>query len=299
MWLPTYLLRPCGRRDPTGRLATVDPSRRHFSGDDSVREDNMIDRVTATVTTDLNEAVSHPCEGSAPLRRTLVRDVMTTAIVSVRPDTCFDEIARTLRGNYVRAVPVLDAQGELLGVVSSADLMNITALGDPERPTSQGRWHRGGGAWDRSNVARALMTSPVTAVSPNASVAEAARALHDHKLGWLAVVEPTGRGAQRLVGVLGRSDLLAVFLRDDTELREEIVRGLSTRLALVDPAKVEVQVRHGVVTLAGHLPTLAEARSVTEFVERLEGVVKVIHGLTHEVDRGAAGGTAEDVRVVS
>jgi osmotically-inducible protein OsmY len=54
-----------------------------------------------------------------------------------------------------------------------------------------------------------------------------------------------------------------------------------------------------VVTLAGHLPTLAEARSVTEFVERLEGVVKVIHGLTHEVDRGAAGATAEDVRVVS
>ncbi|MDT7633547.1 MAG: hypothetical protein QOI50_5477, partial [Pseudonocardiales bacterium] len=53
----------------------------------------MIDRVTATATTDLDE-------GSAQLRRTLVRDVMTTAIVSVRPDTCFDEIARTLRGNY-------------------------------------------------------------------------------------------------------------------------------------------------------------------------------------------------------
>jgi CBS domain-containing protein len=259
----------------------------------------MIDRVTATAPTDLDEAVSHPGQGSGQLRRTLVRDVMTTAIVSVRPDTGFDEIARTLRGNYVRAVPVLDAQGELLGVVSAADLMNITGLGDPERPARQGRWHRGGGVWDRPNVARALMTSPVTTVSPNSSVAEAARALHGHKLGWLAVVEPTGRGAQRLVGVLGRSDLLAAFLREDTELREEIVRGLSTRLSPVDPTKVEVQVSRGVVTLGGYLPTPTEARLVSEFVERLEGVVKVIHRLTHEVVRGAAGETVEDVRVVS
>jgi osmotically-inducible protein OsmY len=61
---------------------------------------------------------------------------------------------------------------------------------------------------------------------------------------------------------------------------------LITRLSLADPTEVEVQVTHGVVTLSGHLPTLAEARLVTEFVERLEGVVKVIHGLTHEVERG-------------
>jgi CBS-domain-containing membrane protein len=243
----------------------------------------MTDRLTAS--TAFDGAVRHPERDNAQLRRTLVRDVMTTSIVSVRPDTGFDEIARILRANSVRAVPVLDAEGQLLGVVSVADLMNITSLGDPGRPDPGGRWHRGGGAWDRPNVARALMTSPVTTVSPNASVAEAARAMHDHKLGWLAVVEPTGRGAQPLVGVLGRSDLLAVFLREDTELREEIVRGLSTRLSLADPTKVEVQVTHGVVTLSGHLPTLAEARLVTEFVERLEGVVKVIHGLTHEVDQ--------------
>jgi CBS-domain-containing membrane protein len=241
----------------------------------------MADRPTAS--TAFDPVMRHPEAGGTGLRRTPVRDVMTTAIVSVRPDTGFDEIARILRGNHVRALPVLDAEGHLLGVVSAADLMRITGQGDPARLAPGGRWHRGGGAWDRPNVARALMTSPVRSVAPSASVAEAARAMHDHKLGWLAVVEPIGRGSRRLLGVLGRSDLLAVFLREDTELRGEILEGLFTRLSLADPTKVHVQVSQGVVTLSGHLPTLAEARLVTEFVERLEGVVKVVHGLTHDV----------------
>jgi CBS domain-containing protein len=127
------------------------------------------------------------------------------------------------------------------------------------------------------------MSSPVVAVSPDASVAEAARAMRERKLGWLAVVDTTSTGRQRLVGVVGRSDLLAVFHRDDADLREEITNSLRTRFTLTDPSLVSIQVDHGVVALSGHLPSRAEARLVTEFVERLEGVVSVIHGLTYDV----------------
>jgi osmotically-inducible protein OsmY len=83
--------------------------------------------------------------------------------------------------------------------------------------------------------------------------------------------------------VLGRSDLLTVFSRDDDELRREIVDNLFTQLLLLDPERVHVEVDQGVVTLSGHLPILGEVRMVTEFVEKLEGVVAVIHGLTYDV----------------
>jgi CBS domain-containing protein len=238
----------------------------------------MAEHATTTAPT-----TDFPGERPAELRRTLVRDVMTTAVVSVSPDATFEDVANTLRFKGVRAVPVLDPEERLLGVVSEGDLMKTTALGDPRRPTPQGRWHRGGGAWTRPMTAEMLMTSPVVSVEPTDSVARAARTMHTNELSWLAVVEATERGPGRLVGVLGRSDLLTVFSRDDDELRREIVDNLFTQLLLLDPERVHVEVDQGVVTLSGHLPMLGEVRMVTEFVEKLEGVVAVIHGLTYDV----------------
>jgi CBS domain-containing protein len=244
----------------------------------------MPEQVTATSRAPLAQRSPSRTE----LRRTTVRDVMTTTVVSVSPETGFDEVARLLKSHGVRALPVLDPAGHVLGVVSEADLMGIAALGDPKHEAPQGRWHHRGGAWDRPNTAGALMTSPVIAVVPTASVAEAARVIREHKLGWLAVVETREAGAERLVGVLGRSDLLTVFLRDDAELRNEVVDNLLTRILLVDTTRLDVQVAEGVVTLLGQLPTRAEVRLVVEFIERLEGVVKVIDYLTYEVDERVA-----------
>ena len=126
-------------------------------------------------------------------------------------------------------------------------------------------------------------------VSPTASVAEAARVMRERKLGWLAVVESHEAGADLLVGVLGRSDLLTVFLRDDADLREEIVGSLLAKILLLDPDRVEVRVSEGVVTMTGRLSTRAEVRLVVEFVERLEGVVRVVDYLTFEVDERGVG----------
>jgi len=74
-----------------------------------------------------------------------------------------------------------------------------------------------------------------------------------------------------------------VFFRDDHDLRTEILEGLAT-LGLTDPAQVRVEVNKGVVKLSGNLPTRREARLATELVERIEGVVSLIHSLTYDVD---------------
>jgi CBS domain-containing protein len=88
-----------------------------------------------------------------------------------------------------------------------------------ERVVTAPRSGAGVPANDRPRIAQDLMTSPVVSVSPTASVAEAARLMREHRLGWLAVVGATDTAAVRLVGVLGRRDLPTVFARDDGELR--------------------------------------------------------------------------------
>lgn len=266
--------------DPTGRafrpswpkavVGDGESSAGNGSRQSGVREDEMTEQaVTAPRTVG----------GRRRLRRTLVQDVMTTAVESVRPYAVFEDVARVLRVHGVRAVPVLDADRHLLGVISEADLMRTTQLGDPRWPAPRGHRRGDGGTGDRPRIAEDLMTSPVVSVSPTASAAEAARLMREHGLGWLAVVEATDTTALRLVGVLGRGDLLTVFARDDEELRQEVVDSLPE---LADPAHIRVAVSHGVVTLSGHLPTAADIQLVSEFVEHLEGVVAVTQLLTSD-----------------
>jgi CBS domain-containing protein len=212
-----------------------------------------------------------------PLRRTLVRDVMSTRVVSVGPDTDFDEVARVLALHAVRAVPVLEGT-RLLGVVSEADLMRTAEGGDP---AGHERFRR----WDprRPTAARTLMSTGVVTVRPDASVAEAARRMRERGTGWLAVTEFRGP-VEHVVGVLGRTDVLSVFLRDDAELRAEIVGGV-LRPMLGDAAgAVSVEVERGVVTLRGTVPRRGQALRAAALVGRLEGVVTV-HGQLISNDR--------------
>src|ERR1700681_534368 len=63
-----------------------------------------------------------------PTMNTAVRDVMTSRVVCVRHDASFKEMARALRENRVSAFPVLNDDGEVIGVVSEADLLTKQAL---------------------------------------------------------------------------------------------------------------------------------------------------------------------------
>ena len=58
-----------------------------------------------------------------------VRDVMTTRVITVGPDTEVAEIARCLLENRISAVPVVETDGRLVGVVSEGDLMRRSESG--------------------------------------------------------------------------------------------------------------------------------------------------------------------------
>ncbi|MEV0189602.1 CBS domain-containing protein [Kitasatospora purpeofusca] len=205
-----------------------------------------------------------------------VDDVMTREVVTARPDTPFKEIVALFHRDDITAVPVLDEEGRPLGMVSEADLVRKEAvLPDPDG-RYPGRWlDAADRARAEAETAGGLMTRPAVTARPGWTVAEAARAMDKHRVKRLAVVDEIGR----LVGIVSRRDLLQVFLRRDTAIKEEIVHEVLGRTLGLAPEAVRATVHDGVVTLAGRLPR----RSLIPVTERLcravDGVVAVHHTL--------------------
>jgi CBS domain-containing protein len=218
----------------------------------------------------------------------MVGDLMTTAVVSVRPDTGFKDIAERLAEHDITAVPVVDDQGRPAGVVSEADLLRKQETqADPGGhlpaayllPAERTKAH--------ALTAEELMTSPAVTARPRWSVVEAARAMARHHVKRLPVVDDAGR----LVGILGRADLLHVFLRGDVTIREEITTDVLTRTLGLDPGAVIVQVTDGRVTLSGTVPRSSLIPIAVRLSESVDGVVDVTNRL--HADNGA---TASSLR---
>lgn len=107
----------------------------------------------------------------------VVADVMTNPVVAVAPRAGFKEIVETLRKWKVSAVPVLEGDGRVTGVVSEADLLDKEEFrdADPSRPEQMRRLDdlRKAGAV----TARELMSVPAVTVREDATLAQAARTM--------------------------------------------------------------------------------------------------------------------------
>jgi CBS domain-containing protein len=189
-----------------------------------------------------------------------VADVMTREIVSVPPETPFKECVEMIGVHRVGALPVLDYGGRLLGILTESDLLRKQGV--------KGGWVDARGA---ARVAADLMSRAVICVGPGTAIAEAARLMHETSVRHLAVTLPDGR----LAGIVARADLLKVFLRSDESIRREIAEDLLPATFGIEPGTLRVDVREGVVHLAGEVESLKLARLVEAFAERVEGVVGV------------------------
>jgi len=188
-----------------------------------------------------------------------VRDIMTTGVVTVRPDTSYREIAAMFREHRVSGFPVTDGDGKVIGVVSESDLLTLA--------DGRHRGHRAAGP----ATAGDLMTHPAVTTSPDDLVQTAARVMHSHRLQRLPVVDREGR----LEGIVSRSDVLSVFRRSDEELRREITQDVIADGFFTDPARLTVTVRNGIVTLEGEPGSAVLGVGIASEVEHLEGVVAV------------------------
>jgi len=183
----------------------------------------------------------------------------------------------------ISAVPVLILGRHVAGVVSEADLLSVLDKHAREAHLEPGRLHQH--AHDKKHwglTADELMTSPAITVHPDATLPAAARLMNSRHLKRLPVVD-SGGGVfgGNLVGIVSRCDLLSVFLRPDEDIARE-VRQMLTQVLLADPASITVQVRNGVVTLAGQLGSAGQddlIRAAVRLTWDIDGVVSVVNKL--------------------
>jgi CBS domain-containing protein len=144
----------------------------------------------------------------------LVREIMETDPHSVHPDTPVEDVVRTLHEHELPGVPVVDDDGRVLGIVTEADLILPDNDGDLHIPhyielfgatvfleplsRFETRLRKA-----FASKASDMMTSDPDTVTPETTVKEAARIVHESGHNRLPVVEDG-----RLVGVVTRLDLL-------------------------------------------------------------------------------------------
>ncbi|MET8859657.1 CBS domain-containing protein [Streptomyces sp. NPDC004579] len=208
----------------------------------------------------------------------IVSDVMTHTVVAVGRDAPFKEIVRTLEQWKVSAMPVLEGEGRVIGVVSEADLLPKEEFRYEEQDLSRQRQRLHDTAKAGATRAAELMSTPAVTVHADATLAQAARIMAVRHVKRLPVVDDIGM----LVGIVSRADLLKVFLRPDDEIAEEVRRTVVSCLFPSFSHAIHVSVSEGVVTLRGHIHDTSLISVAVRLVRAVEGVVDVEPRLTGE-----------------
>jgi CBS domain-containing protein len=206
-----------------------------------------------------------------------VRDIMTTKVVVVRRGASFKEMAARLRQDRVSAFPVVDDDGKVIGVVSEADMLAKEVLNGDHLGTLTAMLHLREQEKADGLTAGDLMTHPAVTVVPGDSVEHAARLMYTLQVKRLPVVDSAGQ----LVGIISRTDVLAVFDRPDEEIRQEITGNVIVQDFLADPSQFSVTVQAGVVTLEGSPETASLGHDLVRKIRRVQGVVAVRDRLSY------------------
>jgi CBS domain-containing membrane protein len=131
----------------------------------------------------------------------IVRDLMTSRVFSLRPTNNLAAAYELMTSEHVRHVPIIDGDGDLVGLVTHRDLLRIGFIEGEEVPISKQQEK----LW-RTKL-REVMATEVETTEPDADLREAAQTLFENKLGCLPVVEGT-----RLVGILTEADFVRYFI---------------------------------------------------------------------------------------
>jgi CBS domain-containing protein len=243
-------------------------------------EDSALERYLAVIA-DADEP-ELPAAHSARVGPKVVSEVMTSGVVAAHEQAGFKSIVASLVRNRISAVPVIDDDRKVIGVVSESDLLARVV---PESDHTSALDHLRHGRRQRleklhGETASRLMTGPAVTTTPDCPIADAARLAVKARVRRLPVVDARGV----LVGIVTRADLLRVFLKADDEIRAQILDDIVVGQMSLDPSEVEVFVNEGIVTLRGQLADRQVVQELLESVHAVPAVVAVKSKLTCPVD---------------
>jgi CBS-domain-containing membrane protein len=147
------------------------------------------------------------------------RDIMSTDVITVTPETEIAQAARLLLDNKINGLPVVDAQGHLVGIVCQSDLIVqqkrvrvpslFTFLDGYITLTSTKHFEREVEKIAASQVRQAMTPDP-TSVAPDAAIEDVATLMVEKNYHTLPVVADG-----RLVGVIGKEDMLRTIMHEE------------------------------------------------------------------------------------
>jgi CBS domain-containing protein len=153
-------------------------------------------------------------------------DIMTTNVKTARPDASVAEIARLLSDNGISAVPVCDAHGQVLGMLSEGDLLRPVGK---ESVTKRAWWlNLLAEGTDlapsflecisvENQRARNLMVGPVITATPDSNIPELADLLVRHRIKRLPILLDG-----KIVGIVSRADLVRALARTPDAIAEAL-----------------------------------------------------------------------------
>lgn len=213
------------------------------------------------------------------------QDVMTTNVVSVKPETDVKDVALLLLENRVSAVPVIDNGNKLIGMLSEGDLIRRVA---DESVHSNSSWLEA--VFSTRNLAaeftkihakqaKDVMTAEVISVNQDVDISEIASLLAKHHVKRVPVIDNG-----QVVGIVSRANLLQGLAvggnsatltpsSTDSSIRDQIIAGL--REAGISDVWVNVIVEAGKVQLWGLVETDEERKAAYIAADKTLGVTSV------------------------
>ena len=207
-------------------------------------------------------------------------DVMTTDVVTIAENATVSDAAKRMLEGRVSALPVLNSQGRLVGIVSEGDLIRrarsatgrswwLSLVADPTAKFIRDQGTRVGD----------VMTQTVVSVGEGTPLSEIARLLEANNIKRVPVVEEG-----QLVGLVSRADILRAFAaigtgqqpaaEEDHEIRDRIVQLLKQQTE-VPLGPLKIIVAKGEVHLWGTVETKEDADAVRVAAESVVGADKV------------------------
>jgi len=214
------------------------------------------------------------------------KDIMTLNVITVGPDMPISDVAKLLIERRISAVPVIDNDNSLIGIVSEGDLVHrirgdhelprswwLSLIGDPnDEPQEYIRSH--------GKTAKDVMTKDVVAISEFTSIAEIAETLETKKIKRVPVVDDG-----KLVGIVSRANIIQALvaqkdasmpktIASDQDIRETLMKEFNNH-TWASNATLNIVVNDGVVRYWGFVESETAKDALTLAAENVPGVKAV------------------------
>ena len=193
------------------------------------------------------------------------KDIMTSPVHVVRQNASVESAAELMTAKSVTALPVVDAERNLVGMVSEGDLLWHRVPADPT--AHMRRYPAADLEHGPGMVAEVMSRYPLTA-TPDTDVAEVADTMLEHDVRSMPVVE-----GQEVVGIISRRDILRTVVRSDDVLTKEVQHRLDEYADGV--RRWTAGVEGGVATVVGEYAGDTERAVVMVLARTVPGVAGV------------------------